>query len=106
MTGQMRHTHPRQNQKARIIRQPLQIAFPRRSLPADETVTVRAFPSCRPEQQAGQQPALTITDEIPEIFADGGTVSQIMMIREQTIEQSRGLRAGRNHVDGQGTQRP
>ena len=82
----MRHPHPRQDQKARVRGQQSQMAAARRGAPADEAIA-------DPERARGRSPrearhrAIAGDDEVFQVLADRLLIAQIVILREQAVEE-------------------
>ena len=94
MAGQMRDLHPGRNEEARVVRQALQVAFARGAVPADEGVAVRALPRRRTEQHTGHRASVPVPHEVADILADRVALSEVVLVRQQSMEQARIGRAG------------
>ena len=101
MTGQMRDLDPAGNEKARVVGQPLQVAFARGAIPAEEGVAVRALPRRRAEQRAGHRTAVPVPDQIAEVLADRVAMAEVVITGQQAVEEPQVLRARRDDAHGQ-----
>ena len=86
MTGQMGNPDPGQDKETHVVRQIPQIAFPDLLWPPDAGIPWRGFPCCGAKQETSQGATLNIADQILEVFPDGAPVTQVMILRQQTVE--------------------
>src|SRR6267154_993424 len=82
MTGQVRRSNPRQDQKPAVISQMDQTALPLRDGPADKLVSGGHFPSGRAKQQTSYFLAVTVPHQIMKLPQNIG-ITQIMMLRQR-----------------------
>lgn len=90
--------------EARIVRQQRQAAAAGARVPADEGVTRGGLPRGRAEQHTGQRTPVTVADQILQIGAHGVAQTQIVVARNQTVEQLGVCGARRGRSDAQGRQ--
>ena len=86
MTGQMGDVNPLGNQKPGVVRDPRQPRAARRNAPADKGVARLGLPGRRPEQEGAQESAARIADQVLEVFSDRVAQPQVVMLRDQALE--------------------
>ncbi len=71
MTGQMRHPHMRQNEKAAIVNEQRESLLALLSTPADEGITGSDFPGRSAKEQTGQVTTTTIANQLNRYLSVG-----------------------------------
>ena len=89
--GHVRHPHPGQNQKTAVVGQKVQVSGAVVLCPADIPVPTADVPRGRRPGKAGDRPAVCPYDVL-ELFAHRVTVSQIVVVFDQAVEQRLGRR--------------
>jgi len=87
MTGQIGHTHPGQDQKARVIAQEPEVALPPLPIPPDKGVTALCFPGSRSKQHTAQRMACLIPNQVLEVLSHAITMAKVMIAMQQELEQ-------------------
>src|SRR5438270_6110545 len=80
IAGQVRHAHPGNDQKARVVGDKMEVSRPPRALPTEVVVSGGTLPSGGAKEHTGQRMVLGIPDQILKIFPYGTAVAQIMML--------------------------
>ena len=104
--GQMRDTHPRQDQEAALVGDLVHMRPAHGRRPADEAVTRSEVTGRRGEAQTGEWPPLA-KSQVLELLADTLHRAEVMRLGDQVIEESFQWRAADRHqFDGaQGAKR-
>lgn len=94
--GEVSHLHPRENEKAGVVDDEMEIAFSLGGGPADEAVARGDHPCGGAESQRSQQrrfgpPVAVGPDEIAKLRAGQGFVPQVMIALDQFVPQRRVL---------------
>ena len=98
VAGQMRHPNPGRNQKTGVVGEPVELLSARGSIPPDILVPAGALPSRRAKKHASHGPLLAVTNQILEIFPDGTSVTQVMVLMEQRFKEGT-LRSSEGRTD-------
>ena len=80
MTGQMGNPDPGQDEKAHVVRQVTQVAFPVLPCPADEGIPWRCFPGSGAKQETGQGTTMGISNQVFDVFPYGAPVGEVMIL--------------------------
>ena len=76
---QMRNSHPRENQKSRIVCNPQKVPAAGLMAPADELITRLGLPFCRTKKNTGKIAAVAVAHQILHVLAHGAVKAQIVM---------------------------
>ena len=87
MRGKVRNRHPGQDQEARVVGQEAQVAAARHRRPPDEPIAGAKVAWCRPPREARER-APSAPHEILQVRADRLLIAQVVVLREQGVEQS------------------
>src|SRR5258705_13770862 len=86
MRRQVRHAHPRQDQKPRLVRDVPQMARALRRGPTEERVARRQMPRrARPQETADR--SLARDDQILEVLTDGLAGPEVVMVSDERIDE-------------------
>jgi hypothetical protein len=102
VTGQVSDSNPRQQQKAAVIGDALQMKAPLLIAPADKSIPIRAVPSGRSDQMHRQIASPSVLDQIEQVTTHGPIASQVMIAPEVTQRLRAGLRAVIGPLPNQG----
>src|ERR1039458_6874600 len=87
MAGQMRHSHPGQDEETGVVGQSRQMAATRFPGPADEGVAGLALPGGRAKQETGHRTTVALAHQVFEILTDTVAMAQVMIALKQELEQ-------------------
>src|ERR1019366_6929032 len=87
MAGQMRHSHPGQDEETAVVGQSRQMAATRCRGPADEGVAGLALPGGRAKQETGYRTTVALAHQVFEILTDTVALAQVMITLKQELEQ-------------------
>ncbi len=90
MAGQMRHTHPGQDEKAGIVGHEVEVGGSGVRLPADKGVARSGFPGGGTEEEAGQILPGAIPHQVLEMFTDRSGEPEVVMVA-QVISHTTGF---------------
>ncbi len=85
IAGQVRDADPAGNEKTRIVRQAVQVAFARGAIPSDEGIAIGAFPRRGAEQGAGHDASAPVPRQIANILAHGVAVAEVVLVGKQAM---------------------
>ena len=96
----MGHTDPRQDKKAHIIGEEMEIAFSGFNISANESLARGNVPRCGAKQKTGERIIVTIKGHVLDVLADGAGVTEIMVAGEKSFKEVILLAVSdRRHVD-------